>query len=362
MTNAIKRIAVLGGLTVAALGVTPAFASGTASGTDILNTATVDYNVGTVAQTQKSASDTFKVDRKATVLVTETGSATTAVSANQTVAVTTFTVTNQSNATIDIGLAAGQFAGGSAPHGGTDAFDLTGLGMFVDTNGNGSYDAGTDLAVTFLDELAADATRTVFIVGTIPGTVTNGQIAAVHLTGTAREGGGAATQGLVITATGGANTAGTVDTVLQDTGTGINGDIANDGKSTDDDDYTVSAANLTVTKLSRVIEDPVNTIASGNAANAKAIPGATIEYCIVVANAAGASTASSVVINDNLTSLPVTYSSAFGVFEGGSVASSVCSGGTGTGTYNAGTKIVNGNLGTITAGQTKTVYFRATIN
>jgi hypothetical protein len=360
MTNHFKHIAVAGGLAVAALGATPALAAGTASGTDIANTVFVDYNVGTVAQTQRQATDTFKVDRKATVLVTETGSVTTNVSANQTAAVTTFTVTNQSNATIDIGLAAGQFSGGSAPHGGTDAFDLTGLSMFVDTNSNGTYDSGTDTAVTFLDELAADASRTIFLVGNIPGTATNGQIAAVHLTGTARESGATGTQGAVLTATAGANGATTVETVLQDTGTGINSDAANDGRSTDDDDYTVAAANLTVTKSSRVIEDPVNTIASGNSANAKAIPGATIEYCIVVSNAAGAATASSVAISDNISSLPITYSSGFGVFVGGTVSGGVCSGGTNTGTFTSGT--VAGNLGTVTAGQTKTLYFRATIN
>jgi uncharacterized repeat protein (TIGR01451 family) len=98
--------------------------------------------------------------------------------------------------------------------------------------------------------------------------------------------------------------------------------------------------------------------------NAKAIPGAYIEYCITVANAAGGATANGVSISDSLANLaltPVDYVSAFGVYEGGSVASGVCSGGTNTGTYNAGTLTVAGTLGSIAANTTKTVYFRVTI-
>ena len=64
------------------------------------------------------------------------------------------------------------------------------------------------------------------------------------------------------------------------------------------------------------------------------------------------------VITDSLPA-QTTYQSAFGVFEGGTVAASVCSGGTNTGTYAAPT--VTGNLGSIAASATKTVYFRATI-
>src|SRR6185369_17015351 len=61
------------------------------------------------------------------------------------------------------------------------------------------------------------------------------------------------------------------------------------------DDYTVSAANLTVVKTSTVINDPVN-----STTNPKMIPGATVEYCITVANAGGAATATNVTITDTL--------------------------------------------------------------
>ena len=53
----------------------------------------------------------------------------------------------------------------------------------------------------------------------------------------------------------------------------------------------VSAAD----KTSRIIDDPVN-----GTTNPKAIPGATIEYCIVVSNASGAATGTNIDVNDEL--------------------------------------------------------------
>ena len=353
MSTTFKLLAAASGMTIAMLGATPAFAAGTASGSSILNTATINYQVGGVAQTALTASNTITVDRKVNLTVAEVGASTTSVVPSQAVAVTTFTVTNNSNATIDIGLAATQLAGGAAPFaGGTDNFNIGTPTMYVDTNGNGTYDAGTDTAITYIDELAADASKTIFIVGSIPVTQVNGDIAAVVLTGTAQEGLCVGAQGANITATAGANTAG-VDTVLADVaGTD---DAVTDGKHSARDDYKVAAPVLTVAKLSRVISDPIN----GVSPNAKMIPGAVIEYCITVSNSATGATATNVVITDSLPA-QTTYLSSFGVFEGGTVAASVCSGGTGTGTYAAPT--VTGNLGSIAASATKTVYFRATIN
>ncbi len=294
MTNKIKLLATGSCLALALLGATPALAAGTASGTTITNTVTVNFQVGGVSQTASTGSNNITVDRKVAIRVQETGSATTSVVPGQTTAVTTFTVTNDTNATVDIGLTAAQLVGGTAAHGGTDNFNLTGLGVFQDTNGNGTYDSGTDTAVTYLDEVAADGVRTIFVVGGVPGTQVNGDVAGVTLQGQAREGGSVGAQGTVITATAGANTAG-VDTVLFDSAGVVAGDVANDGKASDDDDFTISAAILSVYKQSRIISDPVN-----GTTNPKMIPGATIEYCIVVANGAGGASATSVNISDPL--------------------------------------------------------------
>ena len=123
MTNNIKLLASASVVAMAMLGATPAFATGTASGTDIVNTATISYQVGGVTQNQLTATDTLKVDRKVTVSVVELGTVTTQVSPGQAQAATAFTVSNLSNAPIDIGLTATNFVGGTAPHTGTDTFN-----------------------------------------------------------------------------------------------------------------------------------------------------------------------------------------------------------------------------------------------
>ena len=345
----------LGTVGAAALVVTsasPAFAAGTAAGSTITNTVTVNYQVGTVAQTATGASNTFTVDRKVNLTVAEVGTTTTQVSPGQTAAVTTFTVTNTSNATLDFALVAAQQAGGAGAHSNTDNFDVTNVKIYVDTNANGSYDAGTDTLVTYLDELAADASKTVFVVADIPlGRVTN-DVAAVTLTATGREGGGAAAQGVALTETTGANTAG-MDTVFAD-GAGAT-DAARNADFSAKDDYTALAAALSISKLSTVISDPLN-----GTTNPKAIPGATIEYCIVVSNAAGSATASNVAISDPLPTT-VSYSTGYGAFINGTVTTGVCNAdGTAGGSFSSGT--VSGTLSSVAAGETKTLRFRAVIN
>ena len=375
MTNNIKLFATASGVAIAILGATPAFASGTVAGFDIVNQATVSYQVGGNIQTPVIATDTLRVDRKVTVAVVELGSATTTVSPGQAQAATAFTVSNTSNAAIDIALAATNFGAVAAPHGGTDGFNPGAYTFYVETGGVAGFDA-TDTLVTYLDSVPADGTRTVYVVTSIPLTdgataITNGLIAAVHLTGTASELNASSTApGAAITATAGANDKLQMDTVLLDAAGTASGDVANDGKASDDDDYTVAAAVLTVAKFSRVLADPVNVLVSGaldnvNAVpnpNAKAIPGATIEYCITVDNTAGATIpdATNVAISDSLASLPVTYLAAFGVRTGATVASGVCTTPTGTGSFASNT--VSGTLGTIPQGTLKTLYFRATIN
>lgn len=352
MTRINRLLGTAGAAALVVTSASPAFAAGTAAGSTITNTVTVNYQVGSVAQTATGASNTFTVDRKVNLTVAEVGSTTTQVSPGQTAAVTTFSVTNTSNATLDFALVAAQQAGGAGAHSNTDNFDATNVNIYVDTNGNGVYDAGTDTLVTYLDELAADASKTVFVVADIPlGQVTN-DVAAVTLTATGREGGTAGTQGIALTQTNGANTAG-MDTVFAD-GAGATDAVRNADFSAKDD-YTVLAAALTISKLSTVISDPFN-----GTTNPKAIPGATIEYCIVVSNAAGSATANNVAISDPLPTT-VTYSSGYGTFLNGTVTSGVCNAdGTAGGAFASGT--VSGTLSSVAAGETKTLRFRAVIN
>jgi uncharacterized repeat protein (TIGR01451 family) len=338
-------------LAVAGFAASPASAAGTAAGTTITNTVSVDYKVGGVSQNQLSASDSFTVDRKINLTVAQVGSTTTSVSPGQTAAVTAFTVTNASNATLDFALAASQAAGGTAAHGGTDDFNVGNVKIYVDTNSNGSFDAG-DAQVTYLDQIAADSTVTVFVVADMPLGRATGDVADVRLTATAAEATAAGSLGATVTQTSGANTAG-MDTVFADSNAG--GNVAGDGAAFADDDYTVLAAALTATKTSKIISDPVNLTT-----NPKMIPGAVVEYCIAVANAAGSATASNINVSDTLPAA-TTYDSSFGIKVNGTVTGSTCNAdGSAGGGFASG--VVSGTLTDIAASTTRTLVFRVTIN
>lgn len=182
----------------------------------------------------------------------------------------------------------------------------------------------------------------------------NGQTADVILTADAHEAGSASSLGAEHVATSGANTSG-VDTVLFD-GAGET-DSANQGDFSALDSYQVSAASLTVSKIATVVSDPVN-----STTNPKAIPGATVQYCVAIANGAGAATAQNVVVNDTLPA-DVTYDAGFGIFVNGTYdsGSSSCNlDGASGGSFSGGT--VTAPVSDIPASTTRTVYFRATIN
>jgi uncharacterized repeat protein (TIGR01451 family) len=259
---------------------------------------------------------------------------------------------------MDFGLAVTQQVGGAGAHSNTDNFDVTAPTIYADTNANGTYEPLIDTTVlTFLDEVLEDTSRTVFVVANIPTGRVTGDVAAVTLTGQARLG-GAVGQGAIATNTVGANTAG-VDTVLADTAyDALN--TASDGFGVAKDDYTVSAANVSVVKTFRVIEDPINTIASGNAANAKMIPGATVEYCIIASNATGGGAATGVSMTDPLASTLTFVTGSIRI--NGTATAGVCNAdGVAGGSFTTPT-VSSGALNNIAAGGNVTMYFRATIN
>lgn len=352
MKHASKLLGAAGVFTLAMLGANPAHAEGTAAGSTITNNVTVNYQVGGFSQTAETASDTFTVDRKVNLVVAEVGTTTTQVSPGELAAVTTFEVTNLSNAPLDFALAAAQQSGGAGAHSNTDSFDVDNVRIYVETDGVAGFSAG-DTLVSYVDELAADDSATVYVVSDIPVSLTTGSVAAVTLTATGREAGTAGSQGAALSETAGANTAG-IDTVFAD-GAGVT-DGSRDAAYSAMDDYTVLAAAITALKTSRVVSDPFNLTT-----DPKAIPGATIEYCIAVSNAAGGADATGVTISDVLPAT-VTFDSSYGILLDGTVdVSGVCQAdGTSGGNHAAG--VVSGTLSSVIAGDTRTLLFRATIN
>ena len=252
-----------------------ALADGTDSGTNITNIAVVNYQVGGVSQDLVESSESgnttagagngsstnFLVDNKVDLTVATIDNAAVGVAPGATGQVLTFTVTNDGNTVQDYVLNATALTGGTGAFGGTDNFDMipASVSIFVESNPvpNG-YDAA-DTAI-FIDELAKDATATVYIVCDVPAAQPNNDIASYHLRATTHDGGGVG-QGTITAATAGADTTG-VDVVFADEATLATGtdpvDAQRDGQHSSQDDYIVATALLTVTKNSRVISDPFN--------------------------------------------------------------------------------------------------------
>lgn len=334
-------------IALVAFSTTPAFASGTTAGSSITNNVSVSFDVGGVTQTAVTDSDTFTVDRRVNLTVAEVGGSSTSVNPGETEAAVTFQVTNSSNDTIDLALSLDQST--------ADDFDISNVRYYVD-DGDGVFDAD-DTLVTYLDEVAADETITVHVVGDIGLGVSSGDQADVSLVATAHAADGTAgALGSVLTASSGANTTG-IDTVLADGAGDV--DSANDGSFSDTDSFVVTAADMAASKTSRIVSDPVN-----GATNPKAIPGAVIEYCIAVSNASGSATATNVAVNDELPA-DVSYDATFGIYVDGDATCNAGSRGdniaTPTAAYDSGLNEVDATLSDIAADVTRSVYFRVTI-
>ncbi|MCT2558626.1 hypothetical protein N0B51_06500 [Tsuneonella sp. YG55] len=370
-----KWLAAVSGISLAvAPSVVQAAPVGTAAGSDITNTVQVDYKVGGVSQTQVSATDTFKVDRKVNVTVATTDASAVSVSPGQTDAVTTFTVTNNSNATLDFLLAATNQSGGSAQFSGSDSFDGANVRVYVETNGTPGWQTD-DTQAGALAGIASGDTATVYVLadmvlsaGPPAALPTNGSIATVVLTATAASGasqiGGtvAGSGGSAISQTppGTANGQTTMETVFADAAYAPSGDTAYNGQHAARSDYQVAGALLSVNKYSRVVSDPVGST------NPRSIPGAVVEYCIVVSNASGAATAADVALSD-VVPTEMTFVSGSVYLDGAFSAPDTCtssggSAGSDAANYNAGTTTVSNTFASIAATETRTLRFQATIN
>ena len=329
-----------------AFSASPAFAAGTIAGSSITNDVSVTFDVGGVTQTAVTDSDTFTVDRAVNVLVDFAGTGDTSVSPGQDNAVLAFDVTNLSNDVLDLDLTTALNAGAAG--------NISNFEIYLDSDGDRLLSAAELAAgpITSLDNVVADDTIEVIVIADIGLGASDSDTFDVVLTATARE-----TDGSPLTQDTGANTAGQ-DTVFID-GAGIT-DANRDASFSDVGTYDVSGAQMSVAKSSTIISDPVN-----GTTNPKAIPGATIEYCIVVSNAAGAATATDVAVNDMLPS-DVSYLAAYGIFVDGDNA---CengtrgdTGGSPTATYDSGNNEIDAQLSDVAESAQRSVYFRVTID
>ena len=353
MTSKLKLLATAGGVSALMLGANPAFAAdlGTDAGTSITNNVSVAYNVGGTAQTAETDSDTFVVDREVNLVIAESGNGNTSVAPGATQQAVTYTISNQTNDTIDV-LLTNENLGG-------DDFNTTGAVTYYLDDGDGIFN-GADTPITSVDNLLEDESVTVHLVTDIPGGVVTGDTADVVLIGQAADSG---TGVAFADNSGDADDPTLVQNVFAD-GVGTHtGAAAADGYHSATDTYEVAAADISVFKSSRVVSDPLGS------ANPKAIPGAVIEYCISVANAAGAgaATATGVTVTDTL---PADVGGNGITFVAGSIllngtatspgASQTCSGGAAGGSF--ADPVVSGTLNDIAPGTNSTMIFRVTVD
>ena len=265
-----------------------AYANGTASGTSVTNQATVDYSVGGVSQTTiTSPTASFVVDTRIDLNVAPVSGPVT-TQPGQTNVVAMFNVINTGNSTQGYQLAiANEATGTTFPSSSADNQDVGNLRVFVDSNGNGTYEPGVDTA-TNVNSLITDSdgeSVRVFVLADIPIGATNNQFANVRLTARAAVPG---TNGATLaTETAGADNPAVVDVVFADTG--------RDGTQSGANQYAIQSAALTLNKTVTVISDDFN-----GTTNPKAIPNAIVQYTITVTNNSTTTAANAVTVTDNI--------------------------------------------------------------
>jgi uncharacterized repeat protein (TIGR01451 family) len=304
--------------------------------TTITNNVTIQYGSGPSTITTSTSVD-FVVDRVLDWVVAPTVATTLDVFENTTGNAVAFSVRNDTNGPVDILLSLAELTDTPAA-----------VGLFADTNTNGTYEAGTDLALPtsgadwYIDEVAEDAAPTFFVVVDVAAGAATTDVYDYEIDTTTYEAGAAGLGADLIDHSADADQAATVQNVFND-GAGYN-DAAQDESYTAYVAFRVAFANLTVTKTAVVTSDPVN-----GASNPKAIPGATVHYTITVTNI-GTTAATSVDLSDAIPA-NTTYVAASLTVTGGGGAVADDSGDPLT---------VTG--GTITGGSTMTVEFDVTID
>ena len=273
-----------------------ALADGTASGTPISNTVLLDYTVGGVGQSQLSDTADFVVDNKIDLTVALIDVAAISVVPGSSDQIMTFSVTNEGNTLQDYSLAATPSAG--TVFGLTHDFDANAVRIFVD-NGDDVFNAADDTR-TYIDEMVAETTVRVYVLANFPLTgITDGDASLYDLEAQTAVGGVADTQGADILTDDSAATwtAATVQVIFADDAGEI--DAANDGAHSTLGAYLVETANMTVTKSSLVVYDPIIGNYVAGTTFPKAIPGARVEYTIDIANT-GSTTANAVTVVDEI--------------------------------------------------------------
>lgn len=305
----------------------PAHATGTVAGTNINNVATASFDLpGGGTSTVTSNTVTMKVDELLDVTVASADPGDVVTSPSATNQVLKFTVTNAGNGNEKFALTTVDTAGG-------DDFNPGVTSIVLDSNGNHAYDAGVDTVYVSGSndpDLAPDGSITVFVLSTIPGSVSNGNRGRVDLTATAKTGSG--TPGTSFAGQG------------QGGGDAVVG--ATTATATHNGFYAISAATLALVKSASVADQ---------FGGSKQVPGATVTYTLV-ASASGSGSVANVQVNDSIPT-GTTYKASSLTLDGSGLTDAT-DGDAGRFSSNA----ISVGLGSVTAGSSHTITFQVSIN
>jgi len=263
-------------------------AGGTAAGTAVNNSASLSFSVGGVEQTAvNSNTDTFIVDKKIDFVLTNNDSDQIVVIPGSTDQITTWAITNEGNLAQKFTFSAAQLTSGETIYGDADTQDTEALTVEYSTDGGSTWNALSTL------EIAMDDTVSIQIKTNIDASRVDGEVMNIKLEAVAVDNGGSPE-----VATSGADTADSVDVVLAEAA-GATGDVKENGTFIAWGGYIVNAPNLSLTKSSCVLKDPIN----GVSADAKRIPGATVLYMLDIHNAGTTTDATDVTISDTLSDI-----------------------------------------------------------
>ncbi len=321
-------------------------AAGTAASTVILHKATASFVVSGVATITESNTDSIQVDELIDVTVVSQDAANVAADSPELDRVLTFEVTNTGNGVEEFELTVTNGAG--------DQFDVTGIEVYLDANGNAQFDIGTDTPFTpgtggdtlVLDANAAIGSQIVFVVADIPAEQMDGDRADVELD--------------AISLTARVNGLNSVGDAAPGQGDGGSDAVVNAsvGRDMDQGTYFVTMVLVTLSKSSGV-----DNAFQANEPNDAPIPGATITYTIGIV-VSGSGTAANLVVEDSIPSSTTYVPGSMTVDSGSGPVSQADVGGSDEGELDA----VNGRLlfdfGDVVGTPVKnfTVTFQATID
>lgn len=324
MTHIAFRLAASTSALAAILWTTSAQAEGVDAGTLIENTASATYDDGAGTITVPSNTVSVRVDEILDVAVTSVNSG--PVAASRGSAVLTFEVTNVGNGPEAFTLTAN-------PSVANNDFETTIDTVAIDSNGNGVYDQGVDQILTGARTtplLDADASVTVFVLVTVPNSVTDRQTSEVELLADAVTGTG--TPGLVFANEG------------VDGGDAVVGATGADDAATGSILVGIVAVDLV---KAAAVSDPFG--------GTSTVPGATVTYTIT-ADVTGTGSASDLVITDTF---PAGTSYVAGSLKLGATALSDASDGD---AGEAGSTGISVDVGDVAGGTSRSVTFDVTID